>query len=107
MDQAEGYWGNTQLSTVVDPFVPGGNPPLQVVYAAGTYGGGGTSGAGWYSPVAGHTDAATLSYKVAFQPGFNWVKGGKVRRSTPASQRHMFDTCSCRDCGAGHTTALA
>ncbi|KAI6123856.1 polysaccharide lyase family 14 protein [Pisolithus croceorrhizus] len=83
-------WGGTALAFVSDPFpnnpVPDSsatspNPVLQINYPAGSYSGG-TGGAQWYTQWNA-SDGTTfnsmlLSYELAFDSNFNWVKGGKL-----------------------------
>lgn len=83
-------WGGANLAFVGDPFpnnpVAGSNttspnPVLQINYPAGSYSGG-TGGAQWYTQWNA-SDGTTfnsmlLSYELAFDSDFNWVKGGKL-----------------------------
>ncbi|KAI6046086.1 polysaccharide lyase family 14 protein [Pisolithus marmoratus] len=83
-------WGETDIAFVNDPFpnnpIPSSNttasgPVLQITYPAGSYSGG-TGGAQWYTQW-NTSDGSTfnsmlLSYELAFDSNFNWVRGGKL-----------------------------
>lgn len=86
-------WGGSDIAFVSDPFpnnsapvsatntsLPA-NPVLQITYPEGSYSGG-TGGAQWYSQWKSN-DGSTfnsmlLSYELAFDSDFDWVKGGKL-----------------------------
>jgi hypothetical protein len=80
--------GGNDLAFVSDPFpnspVPGGSgsttgPVLEVTYPAGSYSGN-TGGAQLYSlwNTSAPLQSMLVSYEVAFDAGYNWVKGGKL-----------------------------
>ena len=83
--------GGSNLAFVTDPFpnapVPGSStsntsaPVLQVQYAAGSYEDNNVGGAQFYAMwnASGSAFQSMLvSYEVAFDTGFEWVKGGKL-----------------------------
>ncbi|KAJ6625631.1 hypothetical protein B0H10DRAFT_2002449 [Mycena sp. CBHHK59/15] len=82
--------GGDDLSFVADPFpnspAPGitsnmTGPALQVVYPAGSYSnntGGAQLYSLWNTTQASGFQSMMLSYEVAFDDGFDWVKGGKL-----------------------------
>jgi hypothetical protein len=70
------------LAFVNDPFPTSGasgssNPVLQVTYASGKFGST-DSGSQFYSFWNGSYQSVLLSYEVAFDKNFEWVKGGKL-----------------------------
>ncbi|EAU91407.2 hypothetical protein CC1G_01896 [Coprinopsis cinerea okayama7 len=74
------------LEFVRDPYPNSGSassgPVLQVIYPAGSYTHASGGGAQFYN-LWNTTDGSTfgtmlLSYEMAFEAGFNWVKGGKL-----------------------------
>jgi hypothetical protein len=82
--------GGDDLSFVADPFpnspAPGATtnssgPVLQVTYPAGSFSNN-TGGAQfynlWNTTQSGGFQSMLLSYEVAFDAGFDWVKGGKL-----------------------------
>jgi len=86
-------WGGSDIAFVSDPFPNNSapvsatntslptNPVLQVTYPEGSYSGG-TGGAQWYTQWKSN-DGSTfnsmlLSYELAFDSDFDWVKGGKL-----------------------------
>ncbi|KAJ7084401.1 hypothetical protein B0H15DRAFT_849032 [Mycena belliarum] len=82
--------GGDDISFVTDPFpnspAPGATtdssgPVLQVTYPAGSFSGD-TGGAQfvnlWNTTQTGGFQSMLLSYEVAFDAGFDWVKGGKL-----------------------------
>ena len=83
-------WGGSNIAFVGDPFptnpapvsvTNATDPVLQITYPAGSYSGG-TGGAQWYTQWKS-SDGSTfnsmlLSYELAFDSDFDWVKGGKL-----------------------------
>lgn len=80
--------GGDNLAFVSDPFpvatptpqTPSASPVLEVTYPAGSYSHD-TGGAQFFATWNASGDAfqsAMLSYDVAFDAGFDWVKGGKL-----------------------------
>ena len=86
--------GGANLAFVADPFpnapAPGSStttssnasaPVLQVQYPAGSFQDNSVGGAQFYSmwnASGGAFQSMLLSYEVAFDAGFDWVKGGKL-----------------------------
>lgn len=76
-------WGTEQNVEILSPEATGlGEPGLRVHYPAGTSSPGDTEegGAGFYTEDASFTasDRGCLQYRVRFEPGFDFVKGGKL-----------------------------
>jgi hypothetical protein len=101
----EQHWGghveNEQsIAFVNDPFpkspAPDGSgstklgPVLQVTYPAHSYSLLGSGGTQIYSPWGSSFQTMLLSYEVAFDSGFNWIKGGKL----PGLRGGMNPGCS-------------
>ena len=85
-------FGEKSLSFVKDPFGASDSAVFSVTYEAGTYSHG-TGGAQFYSTFGGQDgfEAMLLSYDIAFDTEFDWVKGGKLAgiRGGP-----KLDSCS-------------
>jgi hypothetical protein len=81
--------GASNLVFVADPFpnspAPGGSPAsdpvLRVQYPAGSFQDNNSGGAQMYAPwnsSGSSFQSMMISYEVAFDKGFDWVKGGKL-----------------------------
>ncbi|KAL4080370.1 polysaccharide lyase family 14 protein [Scleroderma yunnanense] len=86
-------WGGSDIAFVSDPFPNNPapvsatstslstDPVLQITYPAESYSGG-TGGAQWYnqwnSTDGSSFNSMLLSYELAFDSNFDWVKGGKL-----------------------------
>lgn len=78
--QSSGSFGKTDVGFVNDPAGGGSSsdsPVFAVTYPAGSYSHG-TGGAQFYSTFNDGFEAMLLSYDLAFDSDFDWVKGGKL-----------------------------
>ncbi|GBE88921.1 polysaccharide lyase family 14 protein [Sparassis crispa] len=96
---ATGVDGAPNMAFVPDPFPTAtASPVLRVTYPSGSYSHPNTAGAQFYShweaPSGTKWHSMLLSYEVAFDSGFTWVKGGKL-----PGLRGGTDTA---DCSGGH-----
>jgi hypothetical protein len=81
-------YGSSDISFVQDPIQSGNTSVLKVAYPANSYAPVGTKndnsgnagGVEFFSVPNGDTyyNSALLSYQLAFDPTFEWVKGGKL-----------------------------
>ncbi|MEC9483307.1 MAG: hypothetical protein UMU75_08300 [Halomonas sp.] len=79
---SEDYWGTQNIKVLMPQEAGLGETALRVRYPEGTSSPSdqGEGGAGFYATIdaLSHQDRACLQYKVRFEPGFEFVKGGKL-----------------------------